>query len=139
MVIYVLGFVNYLKAIFCCSHQTLSDFYQFYQTFLIFSEYFPEFKVILWCFLLNWTYFIEIYLFYAYSLRQKIIKHNKNDKIMISWRKSLSFQLSFPPTKKLKGLSLSSPSFTFSFLTKLLILCIIPFSKRSDRLCFVKD
>ena len=33
MVICLLGFVNYLKAIFCCSRQILSDFYQFYQTF----------------------------------------------------------------------------------------------------------
>ena len=38
MVIYVLGFISYLKVIFYCNHQTLSDFYQFYQTESIFRS-----------------------------------------------------------------------------------------------------
>ena len=67
-VICVLGFVSYLKAIFCCSRKTLSYFCQFYHNFLIFSNYFLKFKVIIGYFLLNWTCFIEIYIFYAYSL-----------------------------------------------------------------------
>ena len=53
MVICVLGFVDYLKVVLDCSRKTLSYFYQFYQTFLRFSEYFLDFEVILRCFILN--------------------------------------------------------------------------------------